>query len=335
MAGAEACNTAQAPVAAAAVQLDFAAQQEGGDPSLLTGRLPRPLAEVKQQAGGQEASPEEGLQLPSPLAAEVGTPGSCPGSPMSTEAQDEARNTDAARVISLLSMGASLMAAALGLGIGFGEETLSLVGFGLEAALDGVSSALVLWRFKRGKVRQHRDAQEAECFKAERGARRERHSGVGIGGTFVALAVLLLILGACKLLAWDPEEEQHAHLEHYGANYSVMLSLPSAVIFGVLAMAKFRLSRLLRSHVLEKDALCSVLGAVLALIVGVAGLIEEASGNPADMAIVDVAASTIIAIILLVEGLRTLRHNTKTDDASQATGTTSAEPSPTAKPCEA
>lgn len=223
--------------------------------------------------------------------------------------EDEARHTEHARLVSVLSLVASFLAAVLGLGIGYAEATLSLVGFGLEASLDGLSSALVLWRFKKPKQRQHRDDEAAAAFKVRRDAKRERNSSIGIGATFVASAALLLALAAYKLVSWDPHDLQHVVEEKDGANYSVLLSVPSAVVFGALALAKFRLARVLGSQVLEKDALCSVLGAGLALICSVAGIIEEFSGDPDKMVMVDSVASAFIAVILLAEGSRTLWHN--------------------------
>eukprot|EP00931_Biecheleriopsis_adriatica_P063390 TRINITY_DN38380_c0_g1_i1.p1 TRINITY_DN38380_c0_g1~~TRINITY_DN38380_c0_g1_i1.p1 ORF type:complete len:193 (-),score=49.33 TRINITY_DN38380_c0_g1_i1:47-625(-) len=180
----------------------------------------------------------------------------------------------------------------------------------MEATLDGISSALVLWRFKRGKQREFADSQAAAQAKEARDARRERNSSIGIGWTFVASAVLLFCSAAWKVLDWDPTTPEHIIQEHDGAVYTAALAWPSSVIFGSLAVWKFRLSRSLNSQVLRKDALCSVLGAVLALICAAAALVEQlAESNPKAIAGVDATASSSIAFILLVEGVRTLKHN--------------------------
>jgi len=211
-----------------------------------------------------------------------------------------------ARKVSLASVVASLVAASFGLGIGYQSETLSLVGFGLEALLDGFSSALVLWRFKKPKVRMHEDEDAAARWKEARDIRRERNSGIGIGVTFVSSSGLLFCSAAYKLIAWDPRDPSHQGQDF---NYAILLSLASAAVFGILAQRKFRLANALNSQVLRKDALCSVLGAILAFICAMAGFVEEASGNPESMMVVDCAASSLIAFILLVEGGRTLCHN--------------------------
>lgn len=215
-----------------------------------------------------------------------------------------------ARKVSIASLVASVVAACLGLGIGVSEEVLSLVGFGVESLLDGISSALVLWRFKRGKKRQHADMDAAMRHKMQRDARRERNSAIGIGATFVASACILLTSSVIKWLAYDPDDPTHKQEENSGAYYGTLLSWPSAFVFGGLAAVKFRLARELQSQVLKKDAFCSVLGAILALIVAIASLIElAASDNPKGMELVDVFAGLMIALLLGIEGVRTLWHN--------------------------
>eukprot|EP00913_Durusdinium_trenchii_P030044 g28154.t1 len=84
-----------------------------------------------------------------------------------------------------------------------------------------------------------------------------------------------------KLFGWDPATPEHVQEERSGALYTSLLAWPSAVIFGLLAVWKFRLSKQLGSEVLRKDALCSVLGALLALICALAAVLEEVvDGNP-------------------------------------------------------
>merc|ERR1719277_1255728 len=190
------------------------------------------------------------------------------------------------------------------------DKELALVGFGMEALLDALSSALVLWRFKKPKARQHKDEEAALRFQSARDLRRERNSSIGIGATFVMSSALLLLSAAVKLVAFDGADAAQAEAEIDGANWSLILSLPFAVIFGGLAYCKFQLAGALRSQVLRKDALCSLLGAALAGICACAGLAEEAlSENAERMAAVDAVASAAIALILMAEGGRTLWHN--------------------------
>eukprot|EP00435_Cladocopium_sp_Y103_P066183 s1508_g28.t1 len=134
-----------------------------------------------------------------------------------------------ARKVSMLSIFISLVLAILGFSIGLSENVLSVLGFGMESTLDGISSALVMWRFKTPKQRQFRDAEAAAIAKEARDARRERNSAVGIGATFVVSAVVLCGSSVWKLFGWDPSTPEHMQEEHSGAIYTSLLAWPSAV----------------------------------------------------------------------------------------------------------
>jgi len=78
---------------------------------------------------------------------------------------------------------------------------------------------------------------------------------------------------------------------------------------------KFSLATELQSQVLRKDALCSALGALLAFISAVAATIEEINWeSPGIIELVDIIAGNIIAMILCLEGVRTLQHNLCSDE---------------------
>lgn len=215
-----------------------------------------------------------------------------------------------ARCVSILSVAASIIVAILGLGIGIAEEALTLVGFGGEALLDSLSSGLVLWRFKRPKKRTYLDAEAELQSKLDRDERRERNSSIFIAVVFVFYAFVLLISSGCKWWYWDPETAEHSQEERAAALYGSLLAWPCAVIFGSLSVVKWRLARALSSKVLREDAICSILGAVLALVCAIAALVEEALEGDADgleqIMMVDVSFTCLIAIILLFEGAHTL-----------------------------
>ncbi|CAE8728313.1 unnamed protein product [Polarella glacialis] len=113
-----------------------------------------------------------------------------------------------------------------------------------------------------------------------------------------------------KAFAWNPNTAEHVQEEKQGAMYTSLLAWPCAVFFGGLAIWKFRLGKQLNSQVLRKDALCSLLGAALSLICALAAALELlATNSPISVEAIDVCAGATIALILLVEGARTLRHN--------------------------
>mmetsp|Transcript_6355 Transcript_6355/g.10758 ORF Transcript_6355/g.10758 Transcript_6355/m.10758 type:complete len:367 (+) Transcript_6355:64-1164(+) len=261
---------------------------------------------AKSYAVAMPAAAGSPLDLPLPV---VRASDACPGA-ASKEAAVEQDQIDRARCVSKFSVAASVIVALLGLSLGFAEQALTLVGFGGESLLDAVSSALVLWRFKRPKKRSYLDADAEMQGKLDRDERRERNSSMGIAFLFVLYSVMLLTSSACKWWFWDPETAEHSQEERAAALYGSLLAWPCAVIFGSLAVVKWKLARTLDSKVLEKDALCSLLGAVLAFICAIAALVEEALEGDAEglekIMLVDVSFSAAIACILLFEGAHTL-----------------------------
>merc|ERR1719265_1932186 len=188
-----------------------------------------------------------------------------------------------------------------------------MLGLGGELLLDGVSSALVLWRFKPGKARDFQDAAAAARFKALRDARRERRSALGIGASFIGLATLLFGLSAQHLLRAGHEDPEEEALEEQGMSVAVVVALPSIAIFALMAWYKNILSEELDSVVLKADAKCTAFGAILAAITAVASLLEElfSHGGSDSMAfeIIDPLAAACIAGLILREGVHSIRDN--------------------------
>jgi len=220
------------------------------------------------------------------------------------------RHIDSARRISVVSLTASLLVASLAIALGVSESALSLVGFGGELILDGISSTFVLWRFKHPKQRQFTETSVELSKRLARDARRERNGSIGIGLTFLLLACFLFTSAVWKFLWWDVNDSEHQREERAAAIYSSVLVWISAMLFGGLAVMKFQLAEVLQSQVLQKDALCSVLGALLGVIVGVTDIVAfGAQDDPESLAMADPMAGIIIAVILFLEGCRTLWHN--------------------------
>jgi len=207
----------------------------------------------------------------------------------------------------MFSLIASLLVATLAIALGVSEGALSLVGFGGELLLDGISSVFVLWRFKHPKKRQPAETCMELSKRLARDARRERNGSLGIGVTFILLACFLFMSAVWKFFWWDENDQRE---ERTAAIYSSVLVWSSATFFGGLAVMKFRLAEALQSQVLQKDALCSGLGAFLGVIVGLTDVVAlGAQNDPESLAVVDPIAGIIIAVILFAEGCRTLWHN--------------------------
>lgn len=226
---------------------------------------------------------------------------------------------DEARRLSVFSLIASLLVALLAISLGVSERTLSLVGFGGEQLLDGVSSAFVLWRFKQPKRTQTSGIGLSK--RHARDAKRERNGSIGIGATFLLLACFLIFSAVAKFTWYHNSEQEHKGEERTAAIYSLVLVWFSATGFGGLAVLKFRLAEVLQSQVLQKDALCSALGALLGVIVGVTDVTVLAmQDDPESLAAVDPIAGLVIGVILFAEGCRTLwqnRHGETYEDEPQ------------------
>lgn len=190
--------------------------------------------------------------------------------------------------------------------VGIADTSAAMTGLAAEFFLDGLTSLLVLWRFKTPKKRQFANAQRAQEFHARRTAARERKSGIGVGVTFVVSAVFLFWMAIWKLSSWDDTLPAHRAANSASAAFAEFIAWPAAVLFGYLAKVKFELARKLDSTVLFEDALCSALGSGMSCMVILAGLLEQASVSGAWRA--DPCAGIVISLALLVEGVRTLRR---------------------------
>ena len=117
---------------------------------------------------------------------------------------------------------------------GLASGSLSLVGFGLDAAIDSAASMALVWRFRIERL----DPERAD---------RVEHAAERIVGGVLVVAALLLTLGAARAL-----------LTHGGAHTSaahLVLLVVSLVVLPPLALAKRRVAVRLGSIALRNDAL--------------------------------------------------------------------------------
>ena len=152
--------------------------------------------------------------------------------------------------LSYATLGYNLLEAAAALAAGAATGSVSLLGFGMDSAVEVTASLAVQWRLRA-------DADAA------RRARAERHSHRVVGGCFLVLA------------AWVAAEAAKALWTREGPVRSVpgvvVLTL-SVVVMPVLARAKRRVAAALDSGALAAEAtqtaLCAYLSAIA--LVGVA-----------------------------------------------------------------
>jgi len=166
--------------------------------------------------------------------------------------------------------------------VGLATDTVSLLGFGLDAAIDSVASIVLVWRF-RTEVR--------EPHRAERIERIAEHA---VGLVLVGVAVYLAVT-ALNALANGTHPEASA--------VRTVLLLVAVVALPPLAVAKYRTARDLESGALRADSILTAIAALLALIGLVSLVVDEAARIPW----ADAAGALIIAVIVAREGWSSVR----------------------------
>ena len=151
-----------------------------------------------------------------------------------------------AYIVSWISLALTGLAFVIGLAVATTSNSSATLGFALENAVDGISSALVLWRFWGGG--HSIPVAELEL--------REKRASIGIAIAFVALAVTV-----------GGTASAHIAEHNVPGNVAALLgvSAPSVVVFAVLGAVKLHMGFATKSPSLKKDAACSLCGALLSL----------------------------------------------------------------------
>ena len=182
----------------------------------------------------------------------------------------------------MISVALGAVVAVLAIALGAASGSLSMVGFGVDAAIDATASVVLIWRFS---IESHHD---------ERGLHAERIAERLVGIVLVVAATALLV-GAVRSLLF--------HEEIRGGVAQVALLVVSLAALPPLAIAKRRVAIRLGSNALLKDALLTGAAAVLALVALVAGQVAPQLG----IWWADAAGSIVIAVVLGREGWIVLR----------------------------
>lgn len=214
---------------------------------------------------------------------------------------EEALAIQKAKIVSMVTIVVCLSLGTAAIVVGIMDMALALFGLGIEILLDAQSSVVVLWRFKDGKERFYATDSQALKFKMDRDARREAKGARLTALAFTCVAAVLTAFAVVKLVTYNKYDANNHRHELRASLFEMYYSWPTGIIFLILAWIKWTLGDQLDSDVLRLDSLSSFVGAFLALVVGVAGLLENKDG--AWMA--DPVAALIIATILLFTGLRT------------------------------
>jgi divalent metal cation (Fe/Co/Zn/Cd) transporter len=161
-------------------------------------------------------------------------------------------------ILSWFSIIVTLTAAIGGLIAGSKLHSSLMVTYGLENCVDFLSSVIVVWRFYS---KSHPSETEEEYI-SRLNAREKRSS--------VAISFVLFILGFGTIIAacqdFSRGREEGLGVENDKNLWTIyFIALASVIVFGSLALIKFRYAKLLHSSSLKKDGICSLIGAILAV----------------------------------------------------------------------
>lgn len=195
-------------------------------------------------------------------------------------------------LLSRLTIAWNLVEGIVSIVLGESGESLALLGFGVDSFIEVGSAMLVLWRFRREEV----DGSLPDL-------RRERLATRGIGLLFILLgtgvaagAILTLVRGG------HPETTLPG----------VVISAVSLSFMFALWRAKLRVAVALHSATVAQDAGCSLaciqLSVILLVGSGLYALVPA-------LGWVDSATALLLAVLILREGVTTVRRTYRADFA--------------------
>lgn len=180
--------------------------------------------------------------------------------------------------LSIISIGLTGVLGGIAVVVALSSGSLSLLGFGFDAAIDAVASIALAWRFATEARHPHRTDS------AERAAE------------LVVGAVLLLLAAYLGFNAIDAlANNTHPEVTVVG----VAISVVSLLVLPILATAKYRTAIALRSGALRADSILTGVAAALAAISLVGLALIESFG----LTWADAVGALIVTVILLREGL--------------------------------
>jgi divalent metal cation (Fe/Co/Zn/Cd) transporter len=160
--------------------------------------------------------------------------------------------------------------------------SLSLLGFGFDAAIDALASVVLIWRFR------------IEAKQPARATRVEHLAERTVGAALIVIAISIA-LGAVRALIVDA---------HPGpSDVGTAIALASVVALPPLALAKWRVAGHLGSGALRADSLLTGIAALLALV-SLAGLVLSAQFG---LTWADAVGGLVASVILAREGVVALQ----------------------------
>ena len=187
-----------------------------------------------------------------------------------------------ALILSVLSIVINGIAGGSAVVVGLSTGSLSLLGFGFDAAIDSAASVALVWRFMIEKREPHRAEQVEKIAEAI------------VGAVLLVLAAYLAV-SAVRALATS------AHPEPTSLGTGLLVF--SVLALPLLARAKYRVARSLGSGALRADSLLTGIAALLALI----SLVGVGLSQTLGLHWADAVGALVVAAILVREGVGSLQ----------------------------
>jgi divalent metal cation (Fe/Co/Zn/Cd) transporter len=180
------------------------------------------------------------------------------------------------------TVGYNIIEGVLSIAVGVASESVALVGFGLDSAVETLSAAVMIWRF-----RNYDTISEEEEERVERRATRL------VGYTFIILAAYVVFESIRSL--WVREVPERTLL-------GILIASVSLLVMPFLARVKYRTGQALGSRSLVADSretlACSLLSAALLVGLGLNYAFGLWQADP--------LAGLLIAVFLVREGYEAL-----------------------------
>ncbi|CAA9229904.1 MAG: hypothetical protein AVDCRST_MAG42-1072 [uncultured Chthoniobacterales bacterium] len=186
-----------------------------------------------------------------------------------------------ARRLEYATLSWNVVEGAVSITAGLLAGSVALVGFGVDAFIESVSGAVLLWRLQAGEL----------------GESRERAALRLVGVSFLLLAAYVLFEATASLLRREPPE---------ASTLGIVIAATSLLIMPLLARAKRRVAARMNSRALAADSrqtqLCAYLSAILLVGLALNYLFGWWWSDP--------LAALIMVPIIAREGIEALRGET-------------------------
>lgn len=180
------------------------------------------------------------------------------------------------------TVGYNIIEGVLSIAVGAASESVALVGFGLDSAVETLSGAMMIWRF-----RNYDTISEEEEERVERRATRL------VGYTFIILAAYVVFESIRSLYGREVPER---------TLLGILIASVSLLVMPLLARVKYRTGQALGSRSLMADSretlACSLLSAALLVGLGLNYAFGLWQADP--------LAGLLIAVFLVREGYEAL-----------------------------